>query len=165
MGNVMGRSSVKTSSLIPWKLSTSRTALRPVATLPSACGSPSKRPTITAFSTKVVRRSLNAKPVPLARGSALLDTMVRQNLQPQLKLQPQHPQPLHLHLNAARGVMCVMRTMSAAVITAIKNMENVQCDPPQRTTVGQIFEASFLRFESVTLMFSLSKKIFPINPS
>ena len=75
--NVMGHSSAKTSSLIPLKLSTSRTAFRPVVTLPSACGSPSKRPTITAFSTKVVRRNLNAKPVPLARGSALLDTMVK----------------------------------------------------------------------------------------
>ena len=75
--NVMGHSSAKTSSSIPLKLRTSRTALWPAVTLPSACGSHSKRPTTTVFSTKVVRSNLNVKPVQLARGIAQLDTMVR----------------------------------------------------------------------------------------
>ena len=75
--NVMGHSSVKASSSIPSKLSISRTAFRPAVTIPSACGSPLKRPTITVFFTKAVRRKMNAKPVPVVKGSALPDTTVR----------------------------------------------------------------------------------------
>merc|ERR1712241_14274 len=105
--NVMGHSSAKTSSSIPLKLRTSRTALWPAVTLPSACGSHSKRPTTTVFSTKVVRSNLNVKPVPLARGIAQLDTMVQQ------RLQPQCPQPQQAH-HADYMIMLVSQMTTAA---------------------------------------------------
>ena len=77
--NVMGHSSARATSSTLSKLITLKTASKPAPMMNYACGTPSRRPTTTVFSMRIVRWKMTAIHVQVAPGTVLLDTTVSSN--------------------------------------------------------------------------------------